>query len=89
MLGVPFRDLTSGYKGFRRQVLESLALSEIRSSGYAFQIEVTYKSYRTGLRVVELPITFVDRARGKSKMSWRIVREALLVVPRLRWATPH
>ena len=89
MLGVPFRDLTSGYKGFRRQVLESLALSEIRSSGYAFQIEVTYKSNRTGFRVVELPITFVDRARGKSKMSWRIVREALLVVPKLRWAAPH
>jgi dolichol-phosphate mannosyltransferase len=89
VLRLPFRDLTSGYKGFRRKVLETLVLGEIRSSGYAFQIEVTYRSHRTGFRVVELPITFVDRARGKSKMSWRIVREALLVVPKLRWAAPH
>lgn len=83
-LGVPIRDLTGGFKCFRREVLEGLDLEAIRSTGYAFQIEVTYRAIQKGFRVVETPIIFVERDSGASKMSRRIVLEAVLTVPLLR-----
>jgi dolichol-phosphate mannosyltransferase len=79
------RDLTGGFKCFRRAVLEKLDLASVRSSGYAFQIELTYRALRRGFRVVEVPITFVDRRVGQSKMSRRIVAEALWMVWKLRF----
>jgi dolichol-phosphate mannosyltransferase len=82
--GVPFKDLTGGYKCFRRQVLEAIDLSRVRSDGYAFQIEMTFKAWRKGFRIREIPILFVDRRAGVSKMSKRIVREAAWMVWRLR-----
>jgi dolichol-phosphate mannosyltransferase len=84
ILGVDVRDLTGGFKCFRRWVLESLDLSDVRAGGYAFQIELTYRTLRMGGRVVELPITFVDRTYGESKMSRAIVLEAVHQVPALR-----
>jgi dolichol-phosphate mannosyltransferase len=86
VLGVPVGDLTGGFKCFRRVVLETLDLDGIHSKGYAFQIETTYRALRAGFRVVEVPITFVDRAAGSSKMSRGIVLEAVLRVPALRAA---
>jgi dolichol-phosphate mannosyltransferase len=83
-LGLPFRDLTGGFKGFRTAVLASLDLHAIRSNGYAFQIEVTYRCYQQGFRIVEQPIIFRPRLAGRSKMHPRIIAEALLVVWRLR-----
>jgi dolichol-phosphate mannosyltransferase len=85
ILGVPVRDLTGGFKCFRRKVLESIDLGSVRSNGYAFQIELTYRTIRRGFRVVEVPITFVDRRVGKSKMSGRIVAEALWMVWKIRF----
>jgi dolichol-phosphate mannosyltransferase len=87
ILGLPFHDLTGGFKGFSARVLRSLDLDAIRSNGYAFQIEVTYRAYRAGFRIVEQPITFADRTLGKSKMRFGIVTEALRVVWALRFAT--
>jgi dolichol-phosphate mannosyltransferase len=84
VLGVDIRDLTGGFKCFRRWVLESLDLRDVRAGGYAFQIELTYRTLRMGGRVVEIPITFVDRAHGESKMSRAIVLEAVRQVPALR-----
>jgi dolichol-phosphate mannosyltransferase len=84
VLGVPIRDLTGGFKCFRRWVLESLDLRNVRAGGYAFQIELTYRTLRMGGRVVEVPITFVDRTDGESKMSRAIVLEAVRQVPALR-----
>jgi dolichol-phosphate mannosyltransferase len=84
MLGVPIRDLTGGFKCFRRWVLESLDLSHVRAGGYAFQIELTYRTLRMGGRVVELPSTFSDRTLGNSKMCRSIVIEAVRQVPALR-----
>jgi dolichol-phosphate mannosyltransferase len=84
LLGVPIRDLTGGFKCFRRWVLESLDLRNVRAGGYAFQIELTYRTLRMGGRVVELPITFTDRTLGTSKMSRSIVIEAVRQVPALR-----
>ncbi len=84
ILGLGVRDLTGGFKCFRREVLEKLDLKSVRSSGYAFQIELTYRAVRRGFTVVEIPITFVDRRVGKSKMSRRIVAEALWMVWKLR-----
>jgi dolichol-phosphate mannosyltransferase len=84
LLGVGIRDLTGGFKCFRREVLEALELDAVSSRGYAFQIETTYRALRAGFRVVEVPITFVDRERGGSKMSRRIVLEAIWKVPVLR-----
>jgi len=78
--GLPVTDPTGGFKCFRREVLESLDLDKVRSNGYAFQIEMTYKTWMKGFRVAEIPITFVDRYAGQSKMSKRIVREALWMV---------
>jgi dolichol-phosphate mannosyltransferase len=84
LLGVPIRDLTGGFKCFRRTVLETLDLDAISSRGYGFQIETTYRAIRAGFRVVEVPITFIDRERGGSKMSKAIVLEAIWRVPLLR-----
>jgi dolichol-phosphate mannosyltransferase len=84
VLGVQVHDLTGGFKCFRREVLETIDLDAITSRGYAFQIETTYRALRAGFRVVEIPIAFVDRERGGSKMSRGIVLEAIWRVPMLR-----
>jgi dolichol-phosphate mannosyltransferase len=86
LLGVPIRDLTGGFKCYRRAVLETIDLDAIHSKGYAFQIETTYRALRAGFRVVEVPIVFVDREAGGSKMSKTIVLEAVWKVPALRLA---
>jgi dolichol-phosphate mannosyltransferase len=86
LLGVPVRDLTGGFKCFRRAVLEAIDLEAIHSRGYAFQIELTYRALRRGFRVREVPIKFVDREVGGSKMSRSIVLEAIWKVPLLRLA---
>jgi dolichol-phosphate mannosyltransferase len=86
LLGAPVHDLTGGFKCYRRAVLESIDLEAIHSKGYAFQIETTYRALRAGFRVVEIPITFVDREAGGSKMSKSIVVEAIWKVPLLRLA---
>ncbi|MCA9786547.1 MAG: polyprenol monophosphomannose synthase, partial [Candidatus Cloacimonetes bacterium] len=82
--GMPVKDPTGGFKCFRRQTLEALDLDRIRSGGYSFQIEVNFKIWRKGLRIQEIPIIFVDRAVGRSKMSKAIVREAVWMVWRLK-----
>jgi len=82
--GLPVRDATGGFKCFRRKVLESIDLDSIKSNGYAFQIEMTFKAHKKGFRIVEIPIIFVDRFHGTSKMSKKIVREAVLMVWKLR-----
>lgn len=84
ILGVDVRDLTGGFKCFRRQVLETIDLGAITTRGYGFQIEGTYRALRAGFRVVEIPITFADRRVGESKMSGAIVLEAIRQVPLLR-----
>ena len=86
ILGVPVRDLTGGFKCYRRTVLETIDLDAIDSKGYAFQIETTYRTIKAGFRVVELPIVFTDREVGGSKMSKAIVLEAVWKVPALRLA---
>jgi dolichol-phosphate mannosyltransferase len=86
ILGLHVRDLTGGFKCIRRAVLEALPLDEIHSKGYAFQIETTYRAVRKGFTVREVPITFVDRVEGGSKMSRAIVVEAVWKVPALRLA---
>jgi len=83
-LQVRARDLTGGFKCYRRRVLEAIDLDAIHSKGYAFQIETTYRALRKGFRVVEVPITFVDREEGGSKMSRTIVLEAIWKVPLIR-----
>jgi dolichol-phosphate mannosyltransferase len=83
--GVPIRDLTSGYKCYRRSALEQIPLGLLRSDGYAFQIETVVHAWRRGLRVRELPITFTDRIDGRSKLSWRVVWEAVWIVWSLRF----
>jgi dolichol-phosphate mannosyltransferase len=85
VLGVPIQDLTGGFKVYRRTALEALNVDEITSDGYVFQIETTYKTLLNGFRVVEVPIQFVDRVAGKSKLSRRIVLEATLVVWKLKF----
>jgi dolichol-phosphate mannosyltransferase len=86
LLGVGIRDLTGGFKCYRRRVLEAIDLDAIDSKGYAFQIETTYRTLRKGFRVVEVPINFVDRTAGHSKMSRSIFLEAVVKVPLLRLA---
>ncbi|HEY5662284.1 MAG TPA: polyprenol monophosphomannose synthase [Gaiellaceae bacterium] len=86
LLGAPVRDLTGGFKCYRRRVLETIDLDAVHSKGYAFQIETTYRALCAGFRVVEVPITFVDREDGVSKMSRTIVAEAIWKVPSLRFA---
>jgi len=83
-LGVGVRDLTGGFKCFRREVLEAIDLDAVRSRGYAFQVEMTYRAIEQGFRVVEVPIVFRDRREGSSKMSRSIVWEAIWRVPLLR-----
>jgi dolichol-phosphate mannosyltransferase len=85
VLGIAVRDLTTGYKAFTRGALEQIRLEAVRSNGYAFQIELTFRALSAGLRVVEVPITFVDRRVGQSKMDQRIFLEAIGVVWRLRF----
>lgn len=84
MLGVRIRDLTGGFKCFRRVVLEALPLDQVAAAGYVFQIEMTYRALLAGFRVVEVPIVFTERVLGQSKMSGGIVKEAAIRVPLLR-----
>ncbi|OFW72271.1 MAG: dolichyl-phosphate beta-D-mannosyltransferase, partial [Actinobacteria bacterium RBG_16_68_12] len=84
LLGVGVRDLTGGFKCFRREALEAIDLDALAARGYAFQIETTYRVLRAGLRVQEIPIRFVDRRVGESKMTRSIVAEAIWKVPALR-----
>jgi dolichol-phosphate mannosyltransferase len=84
VLGVPVRDLTGGFNGFRRRTLETLDLDAIGTSGYGFQIEIKYRAVKAGLKVVEFPIIFKDRTAGESKMSAGIFAEAMVGVLRLR-----
>ena len=86
ILGVPVRDLTGGFKCFRREVLEALDLASVECSGYAFQIELTFRALRAGFRVVEVPIVFTERRVGQSKMSRRIVLEAMVRVWSMRFS---
>ena len=83
--GLQLYDATGGFKCFRRRVLASIDLDDVRSNGYAFQIEVSFRAWKKGFRIVEIPIVFTDRTEGESKMSKRIVREAIWMVWRLRW----
>lgn len=82
--GLPVHDATGGYKCFKRNVLEAIDLDRVKSNGYAFQIEMTFKAWKKGFKVKEIPIIFVDRVKGKSKMSKKIVREAVTMVWKLR-----
>jgi len=81
--GMPFTDPTGGYKCFRRRALQAIQLNNVRSNGYSFQIEMTHRLWRTGHKIVEVPIIFTDRVEGQSKISRNIVREALIMVWRL------
>ena len=83
--GLPLYDTTAGFKCFRRKVLEAIDLTDVRSNGYAFQIEMHFRVWRKKFRIEEIPIVFVDRTEGTSKMSRKIVREAVWMVWRLRW----
>lgn len=85
ILGLSIRDLTAGFICYRRSALETISLGEVFSTGYCFQIELKYRVYRAGLRLVEIPIVFPDRVAGVSKMSAEIAREALVQVLRLKW----
>jgi dolichol-phosphate mannosyltransferase len=85
VLGLKVRDLTGGFKCFRREVLEAIHFDGVRSQGYAFQVELTYRAVQAGFEIVEVPIVFRDRQRGTSKMSWRIAAEAMWLVPLLRF----
>jgi dolichol-phosphate mannosyltransferase len=85
ILGLGVRDLTSGYKAFTRQALEAINLPTVESNGYSFQIELTYRAVRKGVKVTEVPIVFVDRTAGKSKMSRKIFLEAIGMVWKLRY----
>jgi dolichol-phosphate mannosyltransferase len=84
ILGLPVKDLTSGYKAFSRRALEAIDIGTVHSNGYSFQIEMTYRALRKGMRVKEVPIVFVDRTAGRSKMSRKIFVEAIGVVWKLR-----
>ncbi len=83
-IGTSVKDLTGGFKCFRREVLEAIPLDEVSGAGYVFQVEMTYRALLQGFTVVEVPITFTDRTKGQSKMSRGIVVEAAVLVPRLR-----
>ncbi len=83
--GLPVWDATGGFKCFRRKVLEAIDLTAVKSNGYAFQIEMTFRAWKLGFRVVEIPIVFSDRMEGTSKMSRHIIREAVWMVWRLRF----
>lgn len=81
--GMPFSDPTGGYKCFRRRALQAINFNEVQSDGYSFQIEMTHRLWRDGFKIVEVPIVFTERMHGESKLSRRIVREALIMVWRL------
>jgi dolichol-phosphate mannosyltransferase len=83
--GMKLWDGTGGFKCFHRRVLEAIDLNDVRSNGYAFQIEMSFRAMRKGFRPIEIPIVFTDRTEGESKMSGHIVREAIFMVWRLRW----
>ncbi|WP_345786973.1 polyprenol monophosphomannose synthase [Gemmatimonas aurantiaca] len=83
--GLRLGDGTGGFKCFRREVLQAIPLDQVRSNGYAFQIEMSFRAWKKGFRIAEIPIVFHDRTEGESKMSKRIVREAIWMVWRLRW----
>jgi dolichol-phosphate mannosyltransferase len=83
--GLQVYDATGGFKCFRRKVLEAIDLTKVKSNGYAFQIEMSFRVWKKGFRIVEIPIVFVDRTEGSSKMSRAIIREAVWMVWRLRW----
>lgn len=83
--GLQLGDLTGGFKCFRKEVLQAVPLHEVRSNGYAFQIEMSYRAWKKGYRIIEIPIVFHDRTEGESKMSKHIIREAIWMVWRLRW----
>ncbi|MGB5531025.1 MAG: polyprenol monophosphomannose synthase [Ignavibacteriaceae bacterium] len=83
--GMPLHDATGGFKCFKREVLEAINLDQVKSNGYAFQIEMNFKAWKKGFRVTEIPIIFVDRLKGNSKMSKKIVREAVTMVWKLRF----
>jgi dolichol-phosphate mannosyltransferase len=83
--GLPLYDSTGGFKVYRRAVLEGIDLDRVRSNGYAFQIEMSFRAWKKNFRIVEIPIVFVDRTEGTSKMSKSIVREAVWMVWRLRF----
>lgn len=83
--GLPVKDATGGFKCFRIDVLKAIDLDRIKSNGYSFQIEMTFKAYKKGFRIKEIPIVFMDRVKGKSKMSKKIVREAVIMVWKLRF----
>lgn len=85
VLGAPVRDMTTGFKAYSRRALERIDVASVVTNGYAFQIETTYRALRAGLRVVEVPIVFVDRRVGQSKMSLFDVWEAVLGPPKMRW----
>jgi dolichol-phosphate mannosyltransferase len=85
VLALPVHDLTGGFKAWRAPALAAIDFAGIHAGGYVFQIEMTYRAHRLGARIREMPITFRDRRVGQSKMSRRIVAEALLVVVKLRW----
>jgi len=82
--GMPVKDATGGFKCFRRKVLEAIDLDKVKSNGYTFQIEMSFKAYVKGFKIIEIPIIFIDRVKGKSKMSKKIVREAVTMVWKLR-----
>ena len=86
---LPIRDATGGFNAFRREVLEAIDLDRIESNGYAFQIEMAYRMLRAGYRVTEIPIHFTDRRVGMSKMDGGVAREALFLVPQLRFRVPR
>lgn len=83
--GMDLGDATGGFKCFRRKVLEAIPLEHVRSNGYAFQIEMSFRAWKRGFKIAEIPIVFHDRTEGESKMSKGIVREAIWMVWRLRW----
>jgi dolichol-phosphate mannosyltransferase len=83
--GLRLGDGTGGFKCFRREVLQAIPLDQVKSNGYAFQIEMSFRAWKKGFRIAEIPIVFHDRTEGESKMSKRIVREAIWMVWRLRW----
>jgi dolichol-phosphate mannosyltransferase len=82
--GLPLKDATGGFKCFRREVLEAIDLDKVKSNGYSFQIEMSFRAWRKGFRIKEIPIVFEDRRLGQSKMSKKIVKEAIWMVWRLR-----
>jgi len=85
--GLPVHDATGGFKCFRKEVLQAIDLDKVKSNGYAFQIEMTFKAWKKGFKIKELSIVFTDRVKGTSKMSKKIVREAIIMVWKLRFAS--